>query len=110
MCAAAQRAAADPVAPPTQHAEFVGHNLETGPFLPFFVLPLARLNSPFDENQRTLLQILLRDFRLFSPNDDLVPLGALLAFARFVLVAFVGSHGKIGHCLAAPGVARLWIA
>src|SRR5258707_15644775 len=44
------------------------------------------------------------------PDDDLVPLGALLALAVFVFVGLVGGQGKICEGLAAAGVARFVIA
>src|SRR4029077_12562275 len=78
--------------------------------LPLFILPLARLNSSLDVNQRALLQILLGDFRLLAPYNNLVPLGALLALAVAVLVSLVGRDGKIGHCLPATGKSRLGIS
>src|SRR6266699_1225464 len=94
----------------SQHAEIVGDNLETGALLTFLVLPLAGLNAPFDEDQGTLLQILLRDFRLLAPDDYFVPFGALLPFAVAVFVGFVGGHGEIGDGLTAAGVTRFGIA
>src|SRR6202035_4977919 len=90
--------------------EISSHNFKTGALLTFLVLPLARLNAPFDENQRALLKILLRDFRLLAPHNDLVPLRSLLALAITIFVSFVGGHGKIGDGLSAPRVARLRIA
>src|SRR5258708_26400840 len=93
-----------------EHAEIGGHNFKTGALLAFFVLPLARLNAPFDENQRALFQVLLRDLRLLAPHDNLVPLGALLALAIAIFVRFVGGDGKIGDGLSATGVARFRIA
>jgi hypothetical protein len=68
------------------------------------------LNAPFDENQRTLLQIFLGDLRLFAPHDDLVPLGALLAFAVAVFVSLIRGDGKIGNRLTATCEPRLRIA
>src|SRR6266566_4173353 len=95
---------------PSQHAEIVGHNLETGALLTFLVLPLAGLNAPFDEDKGTLLQILLCNFSLLTPDHYFVPFGALLAFAVAVFVGFVGGHGEIGDGLAAAGVTRFGIA
>ena len=68
------------------------------------------MNAPFDEDQGTLLQILLRDFRLLAPDDYFVPFGALLPFAVAVFVGFVGGHGEIGDGLTAAGVTRFGIA
>src|SRR5262249_19909537 len=61
-----------------QHPEIVRHNLKARSLLSFFVLPFTRLNAAFDKNERALLQILLRNLRLFPPHDDLVPLRPLL--------------------------------
>src|ERR1700676_3788875 len=94
----------------TEHAEISGHNFEAGALLSFFILPLSRLNPPFDENQRTFLQILLCNLRLFAPDNNLVPLRALLALAIAVFVGFIRGYGKIGDRLASAGVAGLRIA
>src|SRR6266852_7402379 len=94
----------------TEHAKIVGDNFKAGALLAFLVLPFAGLDAAFDKNQRTFFQILLGDFGLFAPDDDLVPLGALLALAVAIFVGFVGGDGKIGDGLAASGVARLGIA
>src|SRR4029077_19371211 len=104
------RARSSPFAAAAEHAEIAGHNLEAGALLPLFILPLARLNSSLDVNQRALLQILLGDFRLLAPYNNLVPLGALLALAVAVLVSLVGRDRKIGHRLAATGKSRLGIS
>src|SRR6266566_8047654 len=94
----------------TQHAEVAGDNLKAGALLTFFVLPFAGLDAPFDEDQRTLLKILLSNFSLFAPHDDLVPLGPLLALAVFVFVRLIGGNGEICDGLAAAGVAGFGIA
>src|SRR5438477_6428630 len=94
----------------TQHAEVAGDNLKAGALLAFFVLRFARLDAAFDEDQRALLKILLRNFSLFAPHDDLVPLGPLLALAVFVFVRLIRGNGEICDGLAAAGVARFGIA
>src|SRR5215469_11481784 len=109
-CAYCGRSGSGGFGAPAQHAKSVGNNLETGALLTFLVLPLAGLNAPFDEHQGTLLQILLRDFRLLTPDHYFVPFGALLAFAVAVFVGFVGGHGEIGDGLAAAGVTGFGIA
>src|SRR6266480_2258459 len=48
----------------TQHAEVAGDNLKAGALLAFLVLPFAGLDAAFDEDQRTLLKILLSNFSL----------------------------------------------
>src|SRR6266704_1263678 len=88
----------------SQHAEVIGDDFKTGALLAFLVLPFAGLDAALDEDQRTLLEILLSDFGLFAPHDDLVPLGALLALTVFVFVRFVGGERKICDRLAAAGV------
>src|SRR6267378_776631 len=75
-CCAATTACRSAFSAATQHAEIAGDNFKAGAFLAFLVLPFAGLDAAFDENQRTLLEILLGDFGLFAPYDDLVPLGA----------------------------------
>src|SRR6266702_1065425 len=94
----------------TEHAKIVGDDFKTGAFLAFLILPFAGRDAAFDKDERALLQILLRDFRLFTPDHDLVPFGALLALAIAVFVSFIGRERKIGHGLAATGVARFGIA
>src|SRR5882672_7226426 len=93
-----------------EHAKVVGDNFEAGALLAFLVLPFAGLDAAFDEDERALLEILLRDLRLLAPDDDFVPLGALLLFAVAVFVGFVRGYGEIGDGLAAAGVARFGIA
>jgi hypothetical protein len=98
------------VASSAEHTKIRGDDFKTGALLAFLVLPLAGLDAAFDENQRTLLQILLSDFGLFAPNDNFVPLGALLTLAIAILVRFVGGYGEIGNSLAAGGVTSFGIA
>src|SRR6266478_3121362 len=93
-----------------EHAEVGGDNLGGGALLAFFVLPFTRLNAAFEIEERTLFQILLSDFGQFAPHDDLVPFGAFLALAIFILVGFIGGHGKIRDGLAAASVAGFGIA
>jgi hypothetical protein len=53
---------------------------------------------------------LLRDFSELSPQDNAMPLGALLAFAGAVLKSLVGRQSEIGNGLTARSVSRFWIA
>ena len=62
----------------SEHPEITGDDFEAGTLLTFFVLPFARLNAAFNENEGALFQILLGDFGLLAPDNNLVPLGALL--------------------------------
>ena len=98
------------VAASAEHPEIGGDDFKTSALLAFFVLPFAGLNAAFDEEQRTLFQILLGDFGLFAPNDNFVPLGALLAFAVAVFIGFVCGDGKIRDGLAAAGVTGFGVA
>src|ERR1700693_3071177 len=82
-----------------KHAEVTGHNLKAGALLAFLVLPFAGLNAAFDEDQRTLFEVLLGNFGLLAPHDNLVPLGAFLAFTVFILVGFVRGYREIGYGL-----------
>jgi hypothetical protein len=93
-----------------KHAEIGGDDFKTGALLAFLVLPLAGLNATFDENQRTLFEILLSDLRLLAPYHNFVPLGALLTLAVSIFIGFIGSHGKIGDGLTCGSVASFWIA
>jgi hypothetical protein len=53
---------------------------------------------------------LLRDFGLFAPHDDFVPLRAFLAFTVTIFVSFVCGDRKIRDGLAAAGVTGLGVA
>src|SRR4029077_19958668 len=98
------------IAAATEHAEIIGDDFKAGALLAFLVLPFAGLDAAFDKDERALLQILLGDFGLLAPDDNLVPLGAFLALAVFVFVRLIGGDGKIGDGLASAGVARFRIA
>ena len=76
----------------------------------FFVVPLARLDAALDKYERSFLQVLLGNFRLFAPNDNLVPFGALLALAIAVLVGFIGGKRKVADGLAGARVSSLRVA
>src|SRR5438874_8635644 len=104
------RAGCSPFGTPAEHAEVSGHDLKAGALLAFLILPLARLNAAFNENERAFLQILLSDFGLFAPDHDFVPLGAFLPLAIAVFVRFIGGDGKIGDGLSTAGVTRFGIA
>src|SRR5882762_480847 len=93
----------------TEHPEVVRHDFKAGALLAFLVLPFAGLDAAFDKDQRTLLEILLGDFGLLAPDDDLVPLGTFLAFAVLVFVRLIRGDGKICDGLAGAGVARFGI-
>src|ERR1700674_775611 len=56
----------------TEHAEVIGYDFEAGALLAFFVLPFAGLDAAFDEDQRTLLEILLGDFGQFADRKSVV--------------------------------------
>src|SRR5713101_8997017 len=95
---------------PAEHAEIVGNDLEAGALLAFFILPFAGLDASLDENQRASLEVLLGDFGLLAPDDNLVPLRALLPLTVAVLVRLVGGEREVRDGLAASGVARFGIA
>src|SRR5258706_16247714 len=88
----ASRASTHRVCAGAEHAEICGHDLEAGAFLSFFVGPLAGLDAAFQIDLRTLFQVLLGNLRLFGPDNDFVPFGALLALAVLVLEAFIGGE------------------
>src|ERR1700694_4791006 len=58
-CCASTGARGGAIGAATQHAEVVGDDFEAGALLAFFVLPFAGLDAALDEDQRTLLEILL---------------------------------------------------
>ncbi len=97
--------AARPEKPHRSAHDFIG-----GALLALFIVPLAGLDAAFDIDLVALLQVLLRELRLLAPQDDPVPLGALLAFPRAVFEDLIGSQGEIADRLAAGGVPRFRVA
>src|SRR5208337_612175 len=62
-----------------------------------FVVPGAGLQASLNVDLAALLQVFARDLSQALPQHDVVPLGAILPFARFVLEALIGSDGELGH-------------
>src|SRR5579863_7439539 len=61
------------------------------------VVPGMGAQAALDVNLVALLQILAGNLRGARPGGDVVPLGAVLPVAVFVLEAFVGGQTKLGH-------------
>src|SRR5258708_26694209 len=72
--------------------------------------PFARLNPAFEENQRTLFQILPRDLGLLAPHDDLVPFRALLLRTALIFEGFIRRDREIRNGRVAVGESRLRIS
>jgi len=62
-----------------------------------FIVPGTGLQSAFDINFSALLQIFPGNFGEPLPEHDVVPLGAILPFACFILESLVGGDGQLGH-------------
>src|SRR5262249_46347030 len=72
-------------------AEFLQHDLGRVAILAALVLPFARLQLAFDIDLRALLQILLGDLgEVVVENDDIVPLGLVLALAGILVAPGLG--------------------
>src|SRR4029077_15218764 len=69
-----------------------------------------RLDASLEEDQRAFMQILLRNLRLFAPDDDLVPFRALLAFAVAIFIGLVRGHREVADGLTPRGVTRFGVA
>ncbi len=93
--AACSCASGHAVAFAAEHAEIIDYNFGGVFFLTFFVLPLAGLKPAVNENQRPFFQVLLRDFGLLTPDDNLVPFGLFLALTTLIFVTGIGGQGKM---------------
>src|SRR3989344_672969 len=78
----------------------VGHDLRAIHLLTFF-LPTPRLHPAFDENRRTLLQILVHGICLAAEDDDVVEIGLFLLLAVAILESTIGRDGEIDDVHAA---------
>src|SRR5208282_140170 len=87
-------------------ADDVGHVFLLAGLL---VVPGVGSNAAFDVYLAAFLEILSGDLRQPLPEHDVVPLGAILPLAVFVLVALVGGQGKLRHRLALRRVLNLGI-
>src|SRR5690606_38571320 len=82
-------------------ADFGGVAVLTG-----LVLPFARLDAAFDVDRTALAQVLRGDFGEPVEHHDAVPLGALLALARsLVLPVFGRCDAQVADRAARRGVA-----
>ena len=89
-------------------AEFLEHDLRRVAVVARLVGPLARLDLTFDINLRALAQITLGDAaEVFVEDDDIVPLGPLLAVAVAVLPLLGGGDAHVDHFAAVVERARL---
>ena len=59
------------------------------------VVPGVGLQAAFDVHFAALLQIFAGNFRQALPQNDIVPLGAVLPLAALVLETFVGGDGSL---------------
>jgi len=87
----------------------VGHDLGRVAVVALFVLPLARLQAPFDEYRATFGEVLLAVLRRSPPDDDRMPLGAFLALTGLIGPLVGGRDAQGRDRLAARGVAQLGI-
>src|SRR5258706_8145838 len=68
-----------------QHLHLVGDDFRRVLVGPVLVLPLARLQAPFDVDLRALLQVLARDLGELAEERDAMPFRLLLHLAVLVL-------------------------
>src|SRR6266404_3573844 len=73
------------------------------------VLPRAGLQLAFYIDLAALFQVLTRDLGQPLPEDDIVPLGAVLPLAFVVLGAVGGGDGELGYGRAAGRVFDLGV-
>src|SRR5271166_4867471 len=73
------------------------------------VVPGIGSDSAFDINLATLFQIFTRNLRESIPENNVVPLGAVLPLALFIFVALVGCQGEPCHWLALRRVLDLGV-
>src|SRR5258708_7432045 len=64
-------------------------------FAALLIIPAGGLKAAFDVDLRAFLDVLADDFRQPLPGHDVVPFGAILPFASFVLEPFVGREAKL---------------
>src|SRR5262249_26971247 len=82
-------------------------HLRRRPLVPLPIGPLASLQRSLDVDRPPLPKVLAGALRLLPPDDDAVPLRALLLLAGGVLPGVGRGHREIGHRLAALRVADL---
>src|SRR5262249_20763733 len=86
-----------------------GDDLRRESLLALLVLPLARLDAPFNADLATLRQVLAGDLGLLAEHDHAMPLGRLLLLAVPIGPALGRRDSQIRDGLAALGETHLRI-
>src|SRR6185312_2834446 len=76
-------------------------------FAALLIFPTRGLQAAFNVELGTFLDVLANDFSQPLPGDNVMPFGAVLPFAAFVFVSFVGRQAELGHGNAAGRVFHL---
>src|SRR5690606_4175266 len=98
------------VATPAEEDDLGGDDLGGPAALPVAVLPLAGLEAALHVALPPLAQVLAAELAELAPDDDAVPLGALLALAgRLVRPGVGGGEAEVRHRLPARREAHLGV-
>src|SRR5262249_48229438 len=92
-----------------QEAHVLRDDLGDVALVAVLVVVVARADRALDEDLPALTQVLAAVLALLSPDDDVVPLGTLLALALGVVPHLAGGEGKLAHRPAGAGEADLGI-
>src|SRR5262249_53634945 len=103
----AATAAAPP--PPAREDEVGRVHLGLVALLAFFVVVARRAKAALDEDGRTLGEKLGERFAALSPEDHVVPVGALLPNLVAVEIGLGGGDPHVEHRLPGLGVAKLGV-
>jgi hypothetical protein len=76
--------------PTSEHLHAVGLDLSRVAILPIFVLPLARLDTPLDINERAVFQVLAANFGQFPKRSNAVPFSLFLLLAAVLILPLLG--------------------
>jgi hypothetical protein len=82
---------------PTQESDSLRDNLGDVTFVAALIVIVAGSNTAFDENLPTLGQVLPTGFTLFSPDNNIMPLGSLLPIALRIGPHFGCRNWKARH-------------
>src|SRR5579872_611199 len=74
-----------------------------------FVVPRMGSQAAFDVNLAAFFQVLASDLRSACPCSNVVPLGAILPLAIFILEALVSGKRELGYRRSAGGVFKFRI-
>src|SRR6476469_3112912 len=83
---------------PTEQYQIAGNDLSAVfLFSALLVFPARGLQPPLNVNLGSLFHILADDLRQPLPGHNVVPFRAVLPFACFVFITFIGCQAEFGH-------------